>query len=140
MALSADKSRDFEIGVDPLFNHLPAQVDITYAGSACTIDSSGDVGPLATGEAFVGFATQQIDASAASAGALDVQIRQRGTVKLAVTGVAGDADVGSAVYALDDATFTLSSSGSAVQIGKVARHVSSTTVMVYFEGAIARSI
>lgn len=139
MALSADTPRDYELGVGPDFNHLPAQVDVTYAGSACTIDASGDVGPALTSESFVGFATQQIDNSAGSAGAVEVQIRQRGVVKLTVAGVTGDSDVGSAVYLTDDNTFTLTASG-ALQIGKVVRHVSSTTCFVYFEGALVRSI
>lgn len=140
MALSANAAYAYEADDNPAFNHLPVQASVTvYAGAALTIDSNGDAGPLATSETFVGFATQKVDNSSGAAAADDVQIRQRGKVVLTVVGVDDDNDVGSAVYATDDGTFTLTASG-ALQIGKVVRHISSTSCVVYFEGAPLRSI
>lgn len=138
MALSADKPRKFDSGVDPMFNDLPVQASTTvYSGGALSHDSNGDVGPLAASETFVGFAEQQL--ANTTAGAKSVRVRQKGIIQLTVTGVDDANDIGATVYATDDNTFTLTASGG-VSVGKVVRWIVSTTCEVYFEGAQVRSI
>lgn len=138
MALSADQPRAYDADVEPMFNELPVQASaVCYAGGALSHDSNGDVGPLDGSETFIGFAEQQVTGT--TAGAKTVKVRQKGAIQIAVTGVDDPNDIGATVYATADNTFTLSSTGGAA-IGKVIRHVSSTTCVVYFEGAQIRSI
>lgn len=138
MALSADKPRQYDANVDPMFNDLPVQASTTvYAGGALSHDSNGEVGPLAASETFIGFAEQQL--ANTTAGAQSVRVRQKGVIRLTVVGVGAADDIGSTVYGTDDNTFTLTASGG-VAIGKVIRHITSTTCEVYFEGAQVRSI
>lgn len=138
MALSAAKARVYESDINPRFNHLPVQASVTiYPGAALSMDANGDVGPLAASEDFVGFAEQEVVGT--TAGAKFVKVRQVGAIKIPVTGVDDPNDAEVAVYATDDDTFTTTSSGG-VQIGKVIRHVSSTTAIVKFESELERSV
>jgi hypothetical protein len=68
-----------------------------------------------------------------------VLVKQRGEIVLSVTGVASADDVGQTVYASDDDTFTLTSTSNS-SIGKVARWISGTTCVVYFEAVPVRSL
>ena len=139
MALSSDQPRNYaHRGLEA---GLPAQAVTVYAGSALTSDSDGDVGPLATGETFEGFTIRQADNSGGSAGDMDVRVLVNGVVELTVTGVSGDAQLGTAVYASDDDTFTTTASGN-LQIGKVFQVTdgSNNKALVYFEGQAVRSI
>lgn len=132
MALSADTPRHYSCtGIE---NALPVQASSTiYAGSAVSIDTGGEVGPLATGEAgFVGFAKANADNSAGSAADIKARIITNGEIELDVTGVDDNNDIGDIVYATDDGTFTLTASG-AVGIGKVSQIVSGTKCRVKFE-------
>jgi hypothetical protein len=140
MALSANASRNYE--PDSLHESAqPAQAVVTYAGSALTRDSGGEVGPLNTSETFVGFAIAKVDNSGGSAGDLNVPVYDRGVVELTVTGLDDNNDLGDAVYATDDGTFTLTASG-ALQIGKViqVKDLTNNICRVQFEGDVARSI
>lgn len=141
--LSANVKRKFEYSSDggPALNDIPMIAsDIIYEGAAVGESSStGNARPLVGGDVFLGFATAKADNSAGAIGAVNVRVIQRGTVQLTVTGVSADDDLGVAVYASDDATFTTTASG-ATQIGKLVRWVSSTTALVYFEAAGLRSI
>ncbi len=140
MAASANIPRTYTVDVDPVDTHLPVQASsVCYSGAALTYDSSGDVGPLSTSETFAGFALQKIDNGSGAAAAEKVKIRERGCIKLSVATANDDDDVGAAVYASDDATFTLASTGN-LQIGKVRRYISGTDCIVYFESATLRSI
>lgn len=139
--LSADKPRVFETGHDDALNGLPAIAsDIIYDGAAVGESSStGTYRPLQGGDTFAGFAIAQCDNSNGSASDRNISVRQRGVVKLSVTGVSSTANVGDAVYASDDDTFTTTASGG-TQIGKVFRWISGTTCLVYFEAAAVQSI
>ncbi len=71
----------------------------------------------------------------------------KGIIRLPVTGSTAVTDNGVAVYASADDTFTLTSSTTFVQIGKVFQYVGatdssgdSTTCDVYFEATALRSI
>lgn len=139
--LAANKKRIYEVNEDAVLNDVNIiAADIVYEGSAVGESSSSGTGrPLQAGDVFLGFCIAKTDNSTGSASAKQIRVRQKGTVKLAVTGVSGVADVGATVYASDDDTFTLSSTSNTA-IGKIVRHVSSTTVMVRFEAAQVRSI
>ena len=142
--LAADKPRVFEnTGPHPEYNEHPViAADIIYAGAAVSLDDSGNAQPLLpanTENGFAGFAGARADNSAGAAGAKRVNCFARGYVKLSVVGVTSNDNVGDAVYATDDDTFTLTASGG-LQIGKVSRWISGTTCMVYFEALNLRSI
>ena len=138
--LAANKKRDFELNEDPLYNDVPAVAsDVVYEGAAVGDNGSGYGRPLVAADPFMGFAAAKCDNASGSAGDKSVRVRQRGTVKLTVTGVTGVGDVGDDVYASDDDTFTKTSSGNSA-IGTIVRWISSTTCMVRFEAAQVRSI
>ncbi|MEO8153568.1 MAG: hypothetical protein ABI605_10900 [Rhizobacter sp.] len=135
--LAANKARAYEIGDN---NALPMiAADIIYEGAAVGDNGAGLARPLVATDPFLGFATRQADNSAGAASAVRVELKQRGEIELVVTGVASADDVGVTVYAADDDTFTLTSSGNTA-IGKVVRWVTGTTCVVYFEGVQVRSI
>lgn len=134
--LAADSPRDYELGD---FNELPVVAsDIIYEGAAVG-DSSGNARPLVAADPFQGFADRKADNSTGAAGDINVRVRQKGFIPLPVVGVTGIADEGSTVYASDDDTFTLTATANST-VGKVARFISGTTVLVYFEAAALRSI
>lgn len=139
--LTVNKKRTYEVNEDAVLNDVDIiAADIVYEGAAVGESSSSGTGrPLVAGDVFLGFCIAKTDNASGSASAKQIRVRQKGTVKLAVTGVSGVADVGATVYASDDDTFTLSSTSNTA-IGKIVRHVSSTTVMVRFEAAQVRSI
>jgi hypothetical protein len=131
--LAVDSPRVFETGHDDFDNELPVIAsDIIYDGAAVgELNDTGTFQPLASGDKFGGFANTKIDNSAGAASAVRVSVKQRGRVKLSVTGVASAADVGKAVYATDDDTFTLTVGGSL--IGRIVRWETSTICVVEFE-------
>lgn len=140
--LAKDKPRVFvNTGGHPHESEIPAiATDIIYAGAAVGESSSTGTGrPLVAADTFLGFCTEQCDNSAGAASAKNIKVLQKGVVKLPVTSVSSTADVGDAVYASDDDTFTKASTGN-TQIGKIVRWISGTTCEVYFEAAAVRSI
>lgn len=135
--LAADKARAYELGD---VQELPVvATDIIYEGAAIGDNGSGYARPLVAADPFLGFAEQRADNATGAAGAVNVRVRTRGQAVLSVAGVTGVGDVGETVYASDDDTFTLTSTSNTA-IGKVARFVSGTTVVVAFESVSHRSI
>lgn len=142
--LAADKPRSFEFnGGDPSYNELPIIAsDTVYAGAAVGESStSGTYRPLAGGDTFAGFCVEKCANESGGASAQRIKLRQRGSIKLAVTGVSSAATgrSGATVYASDDDTFTLTATGGS-SIGKIQRWISSSSCWVEFEGASKRSI
>lgn len=138
--LAVDKSRTFAVRSYDQTDDLPViAADIIYEGAAVGDNASGLARPLVALDPFLGFAQRQCDNAAGAASAKNVKVRTRGCVVLVVTGVASAADVGEAVYASDDDTFTLTSTGNTA-VGKVSRWISSTTCEVEFEALQARSL
>lgn len=144
--LATNAKREFMDGYEPCFCDLPViAADIIYEGAAVGDPADSGTGtdgyaqPIDASDGFRGFADSKADNSSGAAGAINVRVRQRGVVKLAVTGVTGQSDVEATVYCTDDNTFTLTASGG-IAIGKIIQYVSSTTVWVYFEGEQLRSI
>jgi len=135
--LAANTPRDFVLGET---QDLPVIAsDIIYEGAAVGENGSGYFRPLVATDPFAGFAQSKADNSAGAAGAINVRVKTRGRVILAVTGVTAVTDEGSTVYAADDNDFTLTSTSNTA-IGKVVRYISGTRVEVYFEAASYRSI
>jgi len=139
--LAANKARRYEVSPDPLFTDIPViAADIIYEGAAVGESaSSGTARPLVDGDTFLGFAVAKADNSAGAASAINVRTAQRGLVLLTLA-AAAEADLGAAVYATDDDTFSLTDSGSDTQIGVLTRFVSATTAIVHFEATALRSI
>jgi hypothetical protein len=139
MALSSNAPRAFGIN-GKQETELPVKGSThIYMGSAVSA-ASGLLRPLTIGasDTFVGFARQEVN-NTGSDSALSVIVYERGYVNLAVTGVADASSLGTGVYASDDNTFTTTSTSN-IEVGKVARWISGTSCVVYFEGAHIRSI
>jgi hypothetical protein len=135
--LAAAKPRTYQLGE---MEDLPMiAADIIYEGAAVGDNASGLARPLVAADPFLGFAERTADNSAGAASAINVRVRTRGCIQLAVTGVASAADVSETVYASDDDTFTLTSTSNTA-IGKVQRWVSGTTCIVAFEALYQRSL
>ena len=138
--LAANALRVYEGDVRIEESALPVIAsDIVYEGAAVgVVDGTGHTRPLVGGDRFVGFCYRKADNSAGAAAALNVSLKTMGFISLSVSG-AVITDIGQPVYASDDDTFTLTSSGNSA-IGKVARWVSGTTCIVAFEALPFRSL
>jgi predicted RecA/RadA family phage recombinase len=131
MALSANIIRNFGWGN---ITQYPVLASATiYEGSAVGL-SSGYARALAAGDIFLGFACGKVVETTAVNGAAVVRVFKMGIVDLTITSVAVT-DVGKAVYASDDGTFTLTQ-GSNTYIGRVEKYVTTNTASVTFEGVI----
>lgn len=133
--LATDTPRVFETGHDEYVNSLPMiDNDIIYDGAAVgESGTSGTFRPLVSGDQFAGFAVAQADNTGTghAAGAVNVDVKQAGRVKLSVTGASAVTDMDAKVFATDDNTFTLTPSGTT--IGRVARWVTGTYCIVDFD-------
>jgi len=130
--LAANVKRKFEFNQDPMLNDYPMKAaEIVFEGAAVGL-TSGIAEPIADGTVFAGFATAKADNSAGAASAITVRVIQRGTVKLTLGGTVTAAKVDDVVYASDDATFSLTDSGTDVAIGRLSRFIDATTGMVSF--------
>jgi len=135
--LAADLARSFQIGDREDYPVIAS--DIIYEGAAVGENASGYSRPLVAGDPFQGFAVEKADNSAGAAGAVNVRVRTRGVVQLAVTGAtAVTANDRPAVYASDDNTFTLTSTSNSL-IGYVSRWISSGVCMVEFDAALVKA-
>lgn len=143
--LAKDKPRVFELtGAHPDYNEIPIIADdIVYAGAAVGESTTTGTGrPLNGADAFMGFCVEKCDNTGGSANDKQIKVLSTGYAELVVTGVDNINDEGASVYASDDDTFTLTSTTTSTQIGKVVR-VTSTALnkaLVYFEAAHRRSI
>ena len=128
MALSADA---YVTQVTGSRNSVPAAASATiYEGSMVGL-SSGYGRALTAGDVFLGHCLEQVDNSSGSAGDEDIIVLTgRYRLKVAVSGVAVT-DVGSPVYASDDATVTLTPGGYS-PVGTITRYESSGYAEVEF--------
>jgi hypothetical protein len=127
--LSVDKPRAYSLG--EFSDYLVIASDIIYEGAAVGDNGAGYARPLAAGDKFLGFCTQNADNSAGAAGAIRVRTRTKGSIQLAVTG-AVITDVGQPVYASDDDTFVFTPTSNSF-VGIVRRFVSSGIVIVEYD-------
>lgn len=133
MAASADRQLQFE-GLGGM-NDLPVLENTVIYGRTFVGHSGGYARPLTAGDDFLGISEGQVNnnpTGGAASGARNVRIYEKGFVQHAVTGVDGVDDIGAIVYASDDQTLTLTSTSNTA-IGRVARHITSTTCVVYFQ-------
>jgi hypothetical protein len=130
--LAANKPRAFDIGDRNMIPVIAS--DIIYEGAAVGIVAgTGHARPLVAGDAFAGFAVYKADNSAGSAADINVEVMMRGEVQLAVSG-AVITDVGQAVYASDDDTFSFNPVGGTF-VGYVKRFVSAGVAVVEFDAS-----
>lgn len=136
--LTADKARTYGATEGP-HDYKPVAANTTIFRGSAVGNASGLSRPLQAGDEFNGFAWSKADNSAGSAGDEVVEVRPEGLAQLDVAGV-GSADVvNDPVYASDDDTFTLTSSGNSA-IGKIVERISGTRCWVYFQATSRRSI
>lgn len=102
-ALTSTKQRIFGSGVTPLFRDYPVKTGVTiYKGAGLSHDA-GYVRPLASGDTvFVGIAEETVVAGSAASGTYTVKVRTQGEELVASVGTYTVANIGAAVYALDD--------------------------------------
>ncbi len=142
MAISKDTPRQYDPSVTPIFIDIPGKVStVFYEGAALSDDGgNGEADNLAASEGFLGFCERGVTSNATTSD-INVKIRTQGIIKnLPVAGLDADTDYGVAVYASDNGTFTLTSSTTFVQIGKVVAYSGTNYGDVYFQGAVVRSI
>lgn len=129
--LSADAPRAYTEGA---FNDFPViAADIIYQGAAVGDNGSGYARPLQAGDPFRGFADYKADNATGAAGDIAVRTRVRGVVKLSITSLA-ITDVGKAVFASDDNTFTLTE-GSNSHVGRVVKWLETGVGLVEFDAS-----
>jgi hypothetical protein len=128
MALSADTKRAYgEQGLNTLGVKASARI---YEGSAVGL-SGGYARALVAADKFAGFALENVLGT--TDGAVKVAVQSRGLAQLSVTSVAVTNN-GAVVYASDDGTFVLTSTGNS-PMGRVHRFVSSGIAVVSFDSA-----
>lgn len=128
--LATDTPRAYELGNN---NHIPViGSDIIYEGAAVgVVLASGHARPLTSVDIFAGFAVAQADNSTGSAADINVEVKKRGQISLAVSG-AVITDLDQPVYATDDNVFAFTPVGG-VFVGMVKRFVSSGVVIVEYD-------
>ena len=122
--LLRNTDRAYNLGRSTMFVEPAATI---YEGSAVG-DSSGYARALVAGDRFCGFALDLVVGAADGSSVVD--LASKGAVELAVDSVA-ITDIGKAVYASDDGTFSLTS-GSDSYVGVVFRFVSAGYALVKF--------
>lgn len=130
--LAADSPRQYAPGDQEAYPVIAA--DVIYEGAAVGENASGYSRPLQAGDPFQGFAIETADNAAGSAGDIDVTVKTKGRIKLAISALAITANDRAPVYASDDNTFTLTR-GSNSLIGVVSRWVSTGYAIVEFDAA-----
>jgi hypothetical protein len=142
-ALAKDTPRKYDPSVPPYFLDVPGKVSTTfYEGGVITDDGgNGEADMMALSEGFIGFCEKGVVSNATTSD-INVKIRTQGIIKdLAVTGLTADTNYGVAVYATTSGDFTLTSSTTFVQIGKVVGYGGvSGFGDVFFQGAAVRSV
>lgn len=134
--LIANEPRDYLIG--DFVEYPVIASDVIYQGAAVGENGSGYARPLVAADPFLGFAEVGADNSSGSAGDKHVRVRTKGTIKLAISGLAITSNDRVAVYASDDNTFTLTSTSNSL-IGYVSKFVSTGVGYVEFDAALVKA-
>ena len=105
--------------------------DIIYKGALLKVNADGYAAPCAVeaGSVFAGIAESEADNSSGSAGDKYVNVKTKGVFLLTGASFA-QADVGSVVYASDDATITKTEAANLQIVGRIVKYVSATQVWV----------
>lgn len=117
----------------------PVAASVTiYAGGMVMIDSAGYARPagssLASAKGVVGIATAQADNSSGSAG--DINVKAQAGWFLLAGATLGQDDVGSLVYALDDATVDETQAGNMPVAGILVEYVGASSGWVALDHTI----
>jgi len=132
MALAADVQLPIEEGI---YNEIPvAATTKIYEGAVVSLSSGYAKGYAGTDTIFLGIAARQADNSAGSAGAITVKVQQSVHYRQVTLASVAITDVGVAVYASDDATYTKTSTSNLL-VGKIHRYVAANTCVIRFEPA-----
>jgi hypothetical protein len=142
--LAKDTPRQYELnGGDPVWNEIDIiAADTIYVGAAVGESvSTGTARPLVAADTFIGFCVETCANETGAASAKRVKIRPKGRVWLTVTNGDNINDFGDTVYASDDNTFTMATTGNSA-IGKLVRYDATRTpsCLVAYEGVAERSI
>lgn len=132
--LAVNQLRDYQMGDKEEYPVIAA--DIIYQGAAVGENGSGYSRPLVAGDPFQGFCEAIADNSLGAAGAINVNVKKKGNVILAITALAITANDRPLVYASDDNTFTLTSTSNSL-IGTVSRWISTGLAVVEFDAGLA---
>ena len=135
--LAVNALRDYQLGDTEEYPVIAD--DIIYQGAAVGENASGYSRPLQAGDPFQGFAEAMADNAGGAAGAVNVNVKARGRVVLAISGIGITANDRPVVYASDDNTFTLTASTNS-PIGRVSRWVSTGVAVVEFDASMAAEI
>jgi len=108
-----------------------------FKGSLLSVRSTGYVGPLAAAEQFAGIAYEFMDNTGGASGAKKVRAFTEGDFEVPLASAA-ITDIGDALYASDDATFTKTSSGN-TYVGVIVGYVDASTVIVRINDAFGRT-
>lgn len=125
MALSADTPRTFieVLNGGVIVDAFAEESQTFYRGAAVGLDATDqNVQPLEDGDVFLGICLEN-KTIGSTGGTETVKVQVGGVVKIPVTSVA-KANLGAAVFATDDGTFILTSTGNA-SVGRVV-HVPAT--------------
>ncbi len=128
--LAVDTGRKYAISD---FNEIPMIAsDIIFEGAAVgVVDASGHARPLNVADRFVGFALEKADNASGSAADINVRVRKRGRIQLAVAG-AVITDLQQPVYATDDNVFVFLPTAARF-VGFVSQFISAGVVWVDFD-------
>lgn len=131
VTLVADKPRDYSQGGIEEYPIIAAQT--IFEGCAVGVNpATGFARKLVALDAFAGFAYETADNAAGSAGDKTVRVKSKGKVTLSIAGLTITSNAHPPVYASDDDTFTLTSTGN-TKIGWVSRWVSTGVAVVEFD-------
>lgn len=104
-----------------------------YEGAVVSITAAGYAkGYAGTDTLFAGIAFRQADNSSGASGAIKVKVRRDVHYRQVTLASAAQADVGTALYASDDGTFTLTSTDNLL-VGKVHAYVTTNTIIAKLE-------
>ena len=131
--LTTDTTRVYELGDVNAFGILANT--LIYEGAAVGDNGTGYVRPLTGGDAFRGFADRHGDNTGGGDGDETIRVRKHGAIVLPIDGMTLT-DVGKAVYALDDNTFTFAPHKGPF-IGRVSRFDQSGKAIVDFNASLS---
>ncbi len=130
--LTKDTVRVYELGN---INEFPLAGGANiYQGAAVGANTTGYARSLQTSDTFLGFAEDHVNNTNGLDGAKNIRVRKRGSALLEISGVAL-ADLNKSVYATNDNTFTLASTGNAAYIGQISRIDSNGIALVEFSAS-----
>ncbi len=128
--LTENTPRDHQIGEKE--DYPVAAAVRVFEGAAVGENAAGYSRPLVALDKFQGFAEEEADNTSGLAGAINVRVKTKGRIVLAVATSAITSNDRPAVYASDDGTFTLVSTAN-TKIGYVSRWISGTNCVVEYD-------